>query len=284
MKNGVIILAIFLGLVFSFLAIPSFGFENILYPDGALLRAKDDIKVWVIKNGQKRWIESPEIFNSLGYKWNDIISVEQTELDFYPEREFELRKEPESQLPESFTLDIPFICQAPLANWKPPFDQACEEAAVLTIDYYFQQKVVKPDIAAKEIQEIVNFETKNYNFGTSISAEQTAQLIRDYFGYKAEVRYDISLDDIKRELVKGNSVIAPAAGRMLGNPYFTPPGPVYHMLVIKGYTPDKFIVSDPGTRRGANFTYSYQVLEKAIHDWNNGDVKNGKPAMILIQK
>jgi len=283
MKNIVIILAISLGLVFSFLAIPSFGFENILYPDGALLRAKNDIKVWVIKNGQKKWIESPEIFNSLGYNWNDIISIEQTELDFYPEQEFEFPKL-EVRLSKSFTLDIPFICQAPLANWKTPFDQACEEAAILTVYYYFENKPVDPKIAAEEIRKIVDFETKNYNFGKSISAEQTAKIIEDYFGYRAEVKYDISLEDIKKELIKGNPVILPVAGRMLGNPYFTPPGPVYHMLVIRGYNESGFIVSDPGTRRGANFIYSYRVLEKAIHDWNNGDVKNGRPAMISIQK
>lgn len=258
---------------------PSLGF-SVQYPDGTLLRAKDDIKVWVIKNGQKEWIESPEIFNSFGYNWNDIITVNQAELDFYSEQKNDI----ESNLPKSFALDIPFVCQAPLGDWNPPFGDACEEAAILTVHYYFQKKTIDLKTAAKEMQDIIEFETKNYNFGKSISAEQAAKLIKDYFRYKAEVKYDISLDDIKKELVSGNPVIVPAAGRMLKNPYFKTPGPLYHMLVIKGYNESEFIVSDPGTRRGANFKYSYQILEKAIHDWNNGDVKNGKPVMISIRR
>ena len=128
------------------------------------------------------------------------------------------------------------------------------------------------------------FGTKLFGFYESITAEQTAQLIRDYYGYKAEVIYDISVEDIKKELVKGNPVIVPAAGRMLENPYFTPPGPLYHMLLIKGYIQDSFIVNDAGTKRGADYTYPYSVLEKSIHDWNNGDVENGRRAMIVVQK
>lgn len=186
-------------------------------------------------------------------------------------------------LPETFNLKVPFICQAPLGNWNPPFKDACEEVAVLMIHYYFQDKVVEPKVAAKEIKDLVVFETE-LGFHESITAGQTAQLIRDYYEYEAEVIYDISLEDIKRELAKGNPVIVPAAGRMLKNPYFTPPGPLYHMLVIKGYTQDSFIVNDAGTKRGADYIYSYLVLERAIHDWNSGDVENGRRAMITVQE
>ncbi len=190
----------------------------------------------------------------------------------------------ESILPQSFYLDIPFVCQAPLGNWNPPFDHACEEAAILMVHYYFQQESIEPDVAAKEISEIIDFEMENYGFHKDTSAEQTAQLIRDYFGYKARVYYDASLEDIKKELIEGNPVIVPTAGRMLENPYFTPPGPLVHMLVIKGYTSEDFIVNDPGTRKGADYTYSYSILEEAIHDWSEGDVENGSSAMIVIQK
>lgn len=188
----------------------------------------------------------------------------------------------EITLPESFALDIPFICQAPLGNWNPPFDHACEEGVILMIHYYFQNKSIDPIEAAQEIRDIIDFETKTYGFHEDTSAEHTAQLIRDYYGYKAKVDYDISLKDIKKELVQGNPVIVPTAGRLLSNPHFTPPGPIYHMLLIKGYNSTEFIVNDPGTWRGANFTYSYQVLEKAIHDWNEGNVEHGRKAMIVI--
>lgn len=97
------------------------------------------------------------------------------------------------------------------------------------------------------------------------------------------------MEDIKKELAKGNPVIVPTAGRLLSNPYFTPPGPLYHMLLIKGYsttsTTTEFITHDPGTIRGANFVYSYQTLETSIHDLESKDLENitnGRSAMISI--
>lgn len=188
-------------------------------------------------------------------------------------------------IPETLNLEVLFICQAPLGNWNPPFGDACEEANILMVHYYLEgEKSIEPEVAVKDIEDLVAFEVKTYGFYESTTAEQTAQLVRDYYGYKVDVYYDISLKDIKKELAKENLVIVPAAGRMLGNPYYTPPGPLYHMLLIKGYTEDQFIVNDVGTKRGADYTYSYQVLEGAIHDWNDGDVENGKSAMIVVQK
>ncbi|KKR45570.1 MAG: hypothetical protein UT82_C0026G0013, partial [Parcubacteria group bacterium GW2011_GWB1_40_14] len=93
-----------------------------------------------------------------------------------------------------------------------------------------------------------------------------------------------TVDTIKRELAAGNPIIVPAAGRELGNPYFTSPGPLYHMLVIRGYTSDdKFITNDPGTRRGEEYTYKFDILMNAIHDWNGGDVINGKKVIIVLE-
>jgi len=73
----------------------------------------------------------------------------------------------------------------------------------------------------------------------------------------------------------------PAAGRELGNPNFTDPGPLYHMLVVRGYTENNFITNDVGTRKGENYQYKYDVLMNAIHDWNGGDVNNGQRVVIV---
>ena len=54
------------------------------------------------------------------------------------------------------------------------------------------------------------------------------------------------------------------------------------MVVVRGWTIDKIITNDPGTRRGEEFTYDPDVLFNAIHDWNDGDVYNGQKAMITI--
>jgi uncharacterized protein YvpB len=185
-------------------------------------------------------------------------------------------------LPETFELDIPFIVQAPLGNWSPPFDHACEEASVLMVHYYFEKKQPQdPKKLAKEIFNLVSFEKKKYGVYKDTSAKQTAQLIKDYFGYEVKVFYDISLEDIKKELVKGNPVILPVLGRNLKNPFYTPPGPKYHMLVVKGYNKEGFITNDPGTKRGENFFYPFEILEKAIQDYGE-DTKEKKRAMIVI--
>lgn len=203
-----------------------------------------------------------------------------------PEKPEEEKKEPLT-LPESFELDIPFITQAPFRSWQEyPFNHTCEEAAVLMVHYYLVGiKEVDENQTRKELLDLVDFQTENYGFHEDTSAAQTAKLIEDYYGYQAKVYYDISLEEIKKEIIKGNPVIVPTAGRLLENPNYTPPGPLFHMLVIKGYNQFEFITQDSGTyRTGQNRHYSYEIIEKAIHDWNNGDVLNGRKAMIVVSQ
>ena len=69
----------------------------------------------------------------------------------------------------------------------------------------------------------------------------------------------------------GRPVIVPLAGRLLGNPYYTQPGPVYHMLVVKGIAENgDIITNDVGTRHGRNLTYAPDVFLNAMHDVPSG--------------
>lgn len=196
--------------------------------------------------------------------------------------------EPESLgvIPDFINLDIPFISQAPYAIWDELHDHACEEAAIIMVYYYLTKKDLTKEIAEQEILSMVDWQIKNWGGHFDLSVEQMAELFNNYFGAQnLELKYDFEIDDIKKELAEGGPIIVPAAGRLLGNPYFTPPGPEYHVLVIKGYDDEnsEFIVNDPGTKRGADFRYSYRVLENAIHDFNNGDILSGKKAMIVVK-
>lgn len=215
---------------------------------------------------------------------NDWLKSKYLEGENRPEEKTENKVIENTPLPESFILDIPFVTQAPFRRWEEyPFNHTCEEASVLQIYYYFERKQVKEDEVYEKLLDLVDFEIKNYGFHEDTSAAQTAKLIGDYYGYKTKVVYDISLEDIKKEIAQGNPIIIPTAGRLLGNPHFTPPGPLYHMLVIKGYNQKEFITNDVGTyETGENWPYSYDTIKKAIHDWNNGDALNGKSAMIVI--
>ena len=141
---------------------------------------------------------------------------------------------------------------------------------------------------SREILDLVNFQIEKYGGHYDLTSEQIAKLIRDYYDYdKVEVCYDPTIKDIKKELAKGNPVVAPMAGRLLGNPFYTPPGPAYHCLVFKGYDDrtGEFITNDNGTKRGKNYRYKYNVAYNAIHEWT-GDKKtitSGEKSVVAVK-
>ena len=65
---------------FSFTARSEFignpAIDGNLWPEGSLIRAKGASEVYIIKDGFKRWIQTPELFNMYGhFKWGDIIEA-----------------------------------------------------------------------------------------------------------------------------------------------------------------------------------------------------------------
>lgn len=204
----------------------------------------------------------------------------------------EKAKPKEIIIPDQINIDVPFTSQAPYANWSEPWQNACEEAAILMVHHFWQGKrSFTKDEANQEILDMIDFQIKNYGSHKDLFVKEVSQLAKDYYGYKkVDVVYDITIDDIKRELAQGNPVVVPAYGRILDNPNYTQPGPIYHMLVVVGYTPKIIITNDPGTRKGDEFQYSYDNFYNAIHDWvegakeNPGLMKKGRKAMIVINK
>lgn len=190
-----------------------------------------------------------------------------------------------ANLPNKINLAMSFTPQAPFGNWALPYQEACEEASSLMVNYYLSgKKFANADEANKELLKIIDWETTNLGDYKDTTAKQTAAMIKGYFGYnQVTLLNNPTIDQIKKYLEQGLPVIVPAAGQELHNPYFSGAGPLYHMLVIKGYTATTFITNDPGTKRGADYQYSQDVLMAAIHDWNNGDVINGQKVVIIIQ-
>lgn len=142
-----------------------------------------------------------------------------------------------------------------------------------------------PQIADLEMSIIRQFEIAAFGKWHDTGIEETADILRRLYGFSGIKTVVIaSSEDIKKELAAGKIVIAPTAGRLLKNPYFTPPGPLYHMVVIRGFDAVKreFIVNDPGTRRGEGLRYAEGILFNAIHDWNGGDVLNGEKRVMVV--
>lgn len=188
-------------------------------------------------------------------------------------------------VPDSFNLMVPFVVQAPFAEWDALHEDACEEASVIMLYAYLNDETyISAEDAEERIRAIVNYEMETLGYFESTTAEQTAGIMRDFYGMQNISAQELgSIDELKRQIAKGYPVVVPASGKSLKNPFFTNGGPDYHMLVVKGYTATYFITNDPGTKRGADFMYTYNTLWNAIHDWNGGNVLEGKKMMIIAE-
>ena len=189
-----------------------------------------------------------------------------------------------SVLPKKVQIEVPFSPQAPHANWDAPYQEACEEMALIMGIYFLQGKELTPEIADREIKDLVKWETE-HGYPEDVTLEQLNQIGCEY--YKVCTNYVINqvrTEVIKEQIAKGNPVILPAAGRRLLNPYFSGDGPWYHMLIVKGYDRNEFITNDPGTKRGKGYKYKYDRLVNAIHDWTGvkEEIEKGQRKMMVV--
>jgi len=187
-------------------------------------------------------------------------------------------------LPAKADLTVPFLVQAPYANWDPLHEDACEEASLIMVKHFRagEQGLMPVATGEEEILDLVDYEN-NHNYGVSITLRQLSTIANDYYGMSTgRVVQNITPEMIKREIAAGRPVIIPAAGKVLPNPNFRNGGPIYHMLVVVGYDGDTFITNDPGTRNGRGFTYTSASLIDSIHDWNSSDILEGSESYLVF--
>lgn len=170
-------------------------------------------------------------------------------------------------------LAVPFTIQSPDQKWNEPYKEGCEEASILMVQAFLDDKNITIDSVMQDIQAMVDWQMENYGGHFDLSASTTAQMARDFLNLQAEVINLESIEDIKKIIKIGYPLILPTAGRELGNPNFTGEGPLYHMLVVKGFKGDLIITNDPGTRKGENYIYDSDILWNAIADWDR-ELKN----------
>jgi hypothetical protein len=200
---------------------------------------------------------------------------------------------PSGALPAAKNIAVPFTTQAPNANWDQDHEEFCEEASMLMVGRAFQHRPIANATDAEQgLQQIKTWELDHLGFYFDTTAAETAQVVTGLYGLKVQLKVNPSVNDIKLALANNELVIVPAAGRELGNPNFTAPGPIYHNFVIRGYTNNgKFITNDPGTRKGEGYVYQESVVMNAIHDWvpsgdrtlpRQGDVANGRKVILIV--
>lgn len=181
-------------------------------------------------------------------------------------------------------LSVPFLVQAPFGNWDELHGEACEEASLIMVKHFLKQtKWPSLEAADQEIKDLIAWQT-DHGYKVDVSVSELSTIAGDYYGLKTgRVINNPTVANIKNEIAAGRAVIVPAAGRELGNPNFTAPGPPYHMLVVRGYTSTHFITNDPGTRRGENYQYPYERFMDAIHDWNGSvNTISSGPKRVLV--
>ena len=136
----------------------------------------------------------------------------------------------------------------------------------------------------EELLAIVEWEKEYFGYYEHTTIEETAEILTEYYGFTDWKILEITeTDDLKSELSLGNPIIAPFAGRMLGNPNYTGEGPYYHMMVIRGYDDSYIITNDVGTRNGENYQYTYDVLLESLHDWHDVDITLGKKLVLVLK-
>lgn len=189
------------------------------------------------------------------------------------------------------SITVPFMVQAPTANWDEPFQNTCEETAALMVGFWANSEAIPSQKNKQEtlLKDLVEWENKKFGSYIDTDTEQTSTILIEYFkAPQVEIVSKPDVTMIKNVLLNNGLVIVPTSGRALGNKYFRGEGPLYHMLVIKGFDDKKkeFITNDPGTKRGYGFRYKYDIIINAIADWDHtiDTVNPETPKMIVVYK
>ena len=197
---------------------------------------------------------------------------------------------PTAVLLEKVFLPAPFTPQAPTANWDELHNEACEEAVAIMAGSYFSsstQANLAPDTVETELAKLTAWQDKTFGYHLDTTSAETARMMGAVYGLHTRLLDNFTEQDIKLALSAGKLVAISENGRRLNNPYYKQPGPVHHMLLLKGYGPGgNFITNDSGTKRGLNYPYDFQTLYAAAADWSHpaGTVDDSKKIAIEIWK
>ncbi len=169
----------------------------------------------------------------------------------------------------SVILQVPFSSQAPNSNWDRNED--CEETSIMMANAYLTgstEDKLPREAAQNAINTLKTWEAANLGYNANTGAEATTRMAEGAFGLKIKKITDYTEKDLKNAIDDHHPVLLPINARLLGNPKYQDTGPLYHMVVVRGYDAKGFYVNDPGTEGGDGNQYTYDILKKAAADWN----------------
>lgn len=188
--------------------------------------------------------------------------------------------------PSRFVLSVPFTPQAPDGDWAEPWQNACEETDIVIVDHFYRKDPLTSDKAKTDILRILSVKEQRFGVSKNESMDRVVQIINAAgLSWQGRVVINPTIQALQKEIEHGRPVIVPVDARLLTNPYYANVMPEYHTLVLSGYDSKtkQFIVQDSGTDKGANFTYGYAELMKAMHDLVAPDIRQGRKAVIFTQ-
>lgn len=194
--------------------------------------------------------------------------------------------EPPGNIPAKKLLAMPFYSQAPNGNWDAVHEEMCEEASLLNAGLYLQGKKLSAADYDRELLKLKDLGDETVGTWVSTTIAGTKKLSDAYFGQslKSKIIDNPTIAEIEAEVAADHPVIVPLAGREVGNPNYTPPGPIYHMLVVKGYDEKFFITNDVGTRKGDSYVFTKKIIMDKMHDWNEKDIHLGAKKILVLYK
>jgi len=187
-------------------------------------------------------------------------------------------------------LSVPYTSEIPDGRWIKPWNNACEEAAIVMIEQFYagnhDARLTRAN-AKKLMWPLFGIEEKLWKNSADTDAARTAKIINDYTSMSAYIKSDPAIDDIIAELDAGRPVISFHYGYDLKNPNipWRRGGSSYHVMPITGYDPIKmeFIVDDPGNHRsGLDYRYQYATITSSLHDFDHATGKADGPARVLF--
>ncbi len=125
---------------------------------------------------------------------------------------------------------------------------------------------------------------KEFSFSKDESLDKILAVINAAdLGWTGKIVENPTVEDLKAELDTKRPIVVPVYAPLLHNPFYGPEGPDYHVLLLVGFDDAKqeFLVNDPGTRNGKNLRFSYETLLNAIHDYNPGNLPQGRKAVLF---
>jgi hypothetical protein len=172
-------------------------------------------------------------------------------------------------LPPTVILQVPFSTQAPNDSWSRNED--CEETSITMANAFLTgttEDKLPPDAAQTAINNLKAWENANLGYNANTGVEATTKMAEGAFGLTITQIQNFTEADLKTALDENYPILLPINAKLLDNAQYANGGPIYHMIVLRGYKGDTFIVNDPGTTGGDGNEYPFSVLQNASADWN----------------